>query len=73
MRRWAGLNGSQRISVRTASRSSFCPGAMNTGMLRRSGLSDDHPAIKAALSMEAVPVRQATKMRWPCIDEARSL
>jgi NAD(P)-dependent dehydrogenase (short-subunit alcohol dehydrogenase family) len=34
--------------------SCFCPGPMDTKMFRMSGLPADHPAVKRALSMEAV-------------------
>ena len=34
--------------------SCFCPGAMDTPMLRQSGLPEDHPAYHHALSMEKV-------------------
>lgn len=34
--------------------SCFCPGAMDTNMLRQSGLPDDHPAIRNALKPDQV-------------------
>ena len=47
---WLAVNfRSQGVRV-----SCFCPGAMDTNMLRQSGLPDDHPAIQHALKPDQV-------------------